>query len=1416
MAISLKHAFASPKADSADTSLIQPSNWNAEHVLTLSSGVLVGRSSSGTGNAEEITLGTGLSLVGGVLTLTGGGGGGGGGSGATGTSSSTANTLVLRDENASFAAHSVNLDYLGLSTTDFVNFNATLTQSTGAVSVTLTANAHLSTPLASQGAYWVGCGALIDGDVQPTSSSDYIAGYAYHLKKTSTDPVLRVMGLYVEEADYAADPEINETLGVMVEDMWSGTETAAFASDINNLTGAFTGLTVSPDGFTATFYPTNYEKFHPDQTVHVWSPTGDFVSAIASVTGVNRTDHTVTVQNLPGWVTSATATGKITATGRLNLRSTGTAPNYMAGALSIGNIAYQQISETDPLLKLNTSWNGVGQDYDLISANANDTNSAATSKLLRLQSSGADKFTVRKDGVTSLGNASANADAALYIKLGDNSTSFGSATTHRAVGIVQESWFGGASVTSVYGIFNRGNVGPGSTLASFWGVKTELGSVSEGSTIASLVGFSSSNTSAANAYKAFYSDNTSVTGAIDIESVSRTSNVVTITTPSDHDLRVGQKVTVRSSEPGVNRYNSAVTITSVPSTTTFTYLYNGPDISTVSATGYVYKQQQFAFYAEGTANSYFGGRVGIGFGANELLEPTTPMLDVGDYWLDASVAYTGLRVNVVDGGSSAASKLLDLSVGGTPVFSIRKDGALGQNATDFDAFAQDYLNRGGSTDSFTQTALARFSLPLDSKGADFTSGIVVDGNITSTDASWTHVYGFHHQINKTNADEVQAVGGFAVDLREVTEQGSIQYLNGLYVDDLWAGRRNRAIWTNVAKSILAVTSVTVGATYTTLTVASGDIGLARENADIIIRSEIANLSGESSIQSISGTEITIMTPSGVEVQTGTSVTETVITVANNHNLYLNGNAPNVLAGKTTVGPYISSTLGFAETDAALTVVAGVTESYGTAYTGLRLFGTSTGSHPDSLLIDGVVTGVRKFAVSADGVIANGTIDASQVTGLADAISNAVTGASASIANTIVQRDANASFAANTVTANTAIINGHLGLGTSDFENFVQAESGFTANMRLALPIDAKSADWAAAGVLQDGEIVGNDRTDTVGFHNLFKKTNSDYNNFVAGFSAETLEMGNNPNINILVDYYAGNAYHGSQNNAFRAGVIKEQVSVGSAVTSGTETTLNVSRTTYFVPGQPVVMRGTISGGGSVEWTGTIKSMTANTVVIDRNSGVADGTVNFSSATVYNTGNFNLWIGGNAPNFLRGNLLISNNDPSDIHHPNSPSLRIERPWSYADEAAISIATTGSGGSADNRLIDASQDGTRVFSVRKDGVITDGTIDAGQVTGLSEAIAAAGGSGGALAFRSVTADSSVTTDDQFIAADGTLTLTLPTAIGNTGRVFIVKNVGTGAVTITGTSAQTIDGQTSMVLTGQYSALNLVSNGSDWYIY
>lgn len=54
MTVSIKHQFQSAKGDGPDPTKVQPSNWNAEHVLNIATGKMLGRATAGTGAVEEI------------------------------------------------------------------------------------------------------------------------------------------------------------------------------------------------------------------------------------------------------------------------------------------------------------------------------------------------------------------------------------------------------------------------------------------------------------------------------------------------------------------------------------------------------------------------------------------------------------------------------------------------------------------------------------------------------------------------------------------------------------------------------------------------------------------------------------------------------------------------------------------------------------------------------------------------------------------------------------------------------------------------------------------------------------------------------------------------------------------------------------------------------------------------------------------------------------------------------------------------------------------------------------------------------------------------------------------------------------------------------------------------------------------
>jgi hypothetical protein len=71
------------------------------------------------------------------------------------------------------------------------------------------------------------------------------------------------------------------------------------------------------------------------------------------------------------------------------------------------------------------------------------------------------------------------------------------------------------------------------------------------------------------------------------------------------------------------------------------------------------------------------------------------------------------------------------------------------------------------------------------------------------------------------------------------------------------------------------------------------------------------------------------------------------------------------------------------------------------------------------------------------------------------------------------------------------------------------------------------------------------------------------------------------------------------------------------------------------------------------------------------------------------------------------------------------------------------------------------------------------------------------------------------DYVIDCNGTFTVTLPSAVNDAGKIHVVKNSGTGTITVATTSSQTIDGSLTLTIATQYAAYTLMSNGSNWII-
>jgi hypothetical protein len=79
--------------------------------------------------------------------------------------------------------------------------------------------------------------------------------------------------------------------------------------------------------------------------------------------------------------------------------------------------------------------------------------------------------------------------------------------------------------------------------------------------------------------------------------------------------------------------------------------------------------------------------------------------------------------------------------------------------------------------------------------------------------------------------------------------------------------------------------------------------------------------------------------------------------------------------------------------------------------------------------------------------------------------------------------------------------------------------------------------------------------------------------------------------------------------------------------------------------------------------------------------------------------------------------------------------------------------------------------------------------------------------------------VSTDEAIMvdASGGPVTITLPSAGGNAGKLYKIKKIDTtgGAVTIDGSGAETIDGSATAVITTPYVSLAVQCDGTEWWI-
>lgn len=84
-----------------------------------------------------------------------------------------------------------------------------------------------------------------------------------------------------------------------------------------------------------------------------------------------------------------------------------------------------------------------------------------------------------------------------------------------------------------------------------------------------------------------------------------------------------------------------------------------------------------------------------------------------------------------------------------------------------------------------------------------------------------------------------------------------------------------------------------------------------------------------------------------------------------------------------------------------------------------------------------------------------------------------------------------------------------------------------------------------------------------------------------------------------------------------------------------------------------------------------------------------------------------------------------------------------------------------------------------------------------------------------YTAKTALYTATNDDRVInCTSGTYTVTLPTAVSQAGREFVINNSGSGVITVDGAGSETVAGAATQALSGR-GRLRIVSDGANWVV-
>jgi len=115
----------------------------------------------------------------------------------------------------------------------------------------------------------------------------------------------------------------------------------------------------------------------------------------------------------------------------------------------------------------------------------------------------------------------------------------------------------------------------------------------------------------------------------------------------------------------------------------------------------------------------------------------------------------------------------------------------------------------------------------------------------------------------------------------------------------------------------------------------------------------------------------------------------------------------------------------------------------------------------------------------------------------------------------------------------------------------------------------------------------------------------------------------------------------------------------------------------------------------------------------------------------------------------------------------------------------------------------------------GLGSNSTVIGNSSTTKAKIFGALEAGGLTLPYVAKTATYTITATDYTVdCTANTFTVTLPTAVGIQGKIYNIKNTGTGVITVDGDGAETIDGETTETLE-QWETLTIQSTNVGWII-